>query len=296
MEGKRLIHHITIAISTAIFLYQSITAFLKLNAKQTIFISEVIDINDLRVSQPLITVCMTDQIPDDQQINDDLVYVTNKIYLLYQLRNNADFTFSFGKHLNMTYKQLMKKYSKPRKNFLAFEQNGYHKDGNETFIQLYGYCSEMTDFQPNDLLNIVFVGKEKEKYDIFVTDWRLETYLSPDFTSQTGDRLEISNGTNYGFVVKIEVEDLTDPYEKSSCVQVGDQSESFSNCVNTGITADLMPKLGCIPPWLSPHNQCNDIYQGGSELDDIFIAACLCPSRDPSRGLPCLWPERDFAD
>ena len=130
MEGRRFLNHLIIVVSTAIFLYQSGTAFFKLNAKQTIFISEVIDINDPRVSQPLITVCMTNQIPSEKDIKDSIYFTASTLFLLYKLHDFSDDTFSFGKHLNLTYWQLIKKYSKPKNNFLQFHQNQF-MDGNE---------------------------------------------------------------------------------------------------------------------------------------------------------------------
>ena len=275
MEGKTLLKHVIIVIATAIFLYQCGTAIIKLNAKESLTISETIDVNDPRFKLPLVTVCKVDQYPVEQGIKDRLIFEASVPKNLYYVSNLSDDTISFGKHLNMTYGEMMRNFIKDIKNLEGFFQrsgkeiNGISVD--ETFIQLYGYCFETSDYEPTKLLYIDFSDIIQEKYDIFITDPRLQTYLGPDFTSQTGDRLEISYGNDYGFVIKLEVEDLTDPHNVDNCLLDDDDRESFGDCVDREIGEDLLPELGCVPPWLSPKSQCNRYFEYGSKFNNMFF-------------------------
>ena len=51
-----------------------------------------------------------------------------------------------------------------------------------------------------------------------------------------------------------------------------DDRESFGDCVEREIAEDLVPELGCIPPWLSQNNQCNGIIEHNSKLWLSFYA------------------------
>ena len=48
------------------------------------------------------------------------------------------------------------------------------------------------------------------------------------------------------------------------------KKESFNDCVDREVTDDLLPEFGCIPPWLSLNNQCNEIYAMDSQQGNIF--------------------------
>ena len=273
MEVKRLINLIILAIATAVFLYQCGTAILKLNAQQTITISETIDIGDPRIRQPIITVCMVNQYKG-QYVDDDLDFQTFSHLNMHRLYDYNDSTISFGKHLNITYEKLMKTFSKYSFNFDGFYQKK-RKKYDETFFQSYGYCSELADYDLEELLTIAFINEKNEKYNIFVTDSRLKTFLGPDLISQSGDRIEVYNDIDYKFTVKLKLEDLTNPYTNENCLPDEEEIEMYKDCVDNELTNDLLPDLGCIPPWLSANNQCDGIYEESSKLGQSFYEGGL---------------------
>ena len=42
----------------------------------------------------------------------------------------------------------------------------------------------------------------------------------------------MSKGATYGFAIKLEVEDLTDPYVRDNCLLDDDDRELFGDCVD----------------------------------------------------------------
>ena len=85
------------------------------------------------------------------------------------------------------------------------------------------------------------------------------------YFNKTGDKIDITTNNQYGFALTLEIEDLTDPFASGSCLG-NDNAESYTECVDRELSADLLPQLGCIPPWLSPDNQCNAVYKSESDL------------------------------
>ena len=273
MEGKKLLNYIIVTAATAIFCYQTGVAILKLNSGPTMIMSDVIEIEDPRVRLPVITVCKVKQYPHGEHVNDDLVFDSAAFLNLHWLRNHSDSTFSLGKHLNLSYLEMMTKFSSQPQNYLGFLQRKRKIKSRKTVIQPYGLCFELTDYQPTAMLTAKFQkwNHTQEKYDIFITDSRLKTYLGPEYTSQFGDKIEITFGKDYGFAVKLKIEDLTDPYAYNNCFSDKEKGESFKDCVDRELTTDLLPELGCIPPWLSPNNQCDGIYEKRSNLLQSFL-------------------------
>ena len=76
---------------------------------------------------------------------------------------------------------------------------------NQWNIQKHTCTCWLNFYEYTKILYILFNENTTETYDVFITDPRRKTYLGPDFTSQTGDRIGIEYGANYGFSIKLEV-------------------------------------------------------------------------------------------
>ena len=46
---------------------------------------------------------------------------------------------------------------------------------------------------------------------------------------------------------------------------------SYQESVNNALNEDLLPELGCIPPWLSSESHCNKIYEFDSKFYQSFL-------------------------
>ena len=67
---------------------------------------------------------------------------------------------------------------------------------------------------------------------------------------------------------QVEAELYDDLQGKQDCQ--GDPDYSYKKCVDDQIAADLLPKLGCIPPYLSDNNQCTTVKQESTTSNHLL--------------------------
>ena len=220
---------------------------------------------------PLITVCKMKQYMARQPMGQ-VWFHPNPSQHWYTLMDYSLGTFSFGQHLNMTYEELTKLITVQGVNFGGFFQNlTTNLDSQPMFIQQYGNCWTLDDYPITKMMTMRFFPYQDEKYQVFVTDARRKTYFSIEFNSQGGDKMEVDINTNYAYALKLEIEDKTDPYNPDNCLKDEDD-ETFEECVEREVQSDLQPLLGCVPPWLSAKNHCNEIYTSQTALGKDLLA------------------------
>ena len=112
----------------------------------------------------------------------------------------------------------------------------------------FGYCKELSGYSP---LKTMFINTQSIPSSIFITDPRYKNYYSLDFASHQG--AEISSNVMKG-IVDVNV-NIYSRCQISSMVE-----DDFEKCVDDEIQKEIGIPLGCVPPWLSSLNQCNDIY------------------------------------
>ena len=83
------------------------------------------------------------------------------------------------------------------------------------------------------------------------------------FKTQTGADINVERDTKETYQVKIEAVDNHKPSKDKACKDyTGD--ETYADCVDEQLKKTMLPKLGCMPPWLSHDNQCLGIYTGSN--------------------------------
>ena len=176
-----------------------------------------------------------------------------------QTCNNKACT-SWGAHLNVTYYQLLQTFYKSKlssKLKLKNKKESVHGDAKENivFLPRYGFCKEITNYDPNQEL-VLANGNSKTKMVIYVTDSAYQSYFSRDFGSHEGDAIIITPKTKLFIDVKLRV--------RSTCqtddIVVG--QDDFKSCVDEAVQKEFKPSLHCVPPWLSTNNQCTEILDG----------------------------------
>ncbi len=50
----------------------------------------------------------------------------------------------------------------------------------------------------------------------------------------------------------------------------GDPDYSYQKCVDDQIESEILPKLGCLPPYLSDKNQCKTVLKDNTTSDYVF--------------------------
>ena len=196
MESKRFIQSFILFGSTIICLYQFSTAILKIQSKQTIDSSEILDLNDPRIKLPVITACKRDQFPRSQRIGAVELREWLSYMVLWEPSFSSAEKFSFGKHLNMTYKDLLVKFTLPSQNFQRFRltlPNGTISEVEHTtvFYQHVGRCFELDSYPLVEEIILEFKNESEEQYDVFVTDSMRKVSFGIEYSSQLVDRILI---------------------------------------------------------------------------------------------------------
>ena len=127
------------------------------------------------------------------------------------------------------------------------------------YILTYGICWEVDTYNPQ--LDIQITWGSQGGYTL-VSDKDLRIHPSLAFKSQTGDEM-LSRWSKDTFKVQIEVTDQNDPVNDKACKDYN-AKESYKDCVDEKLKAMLLPKLNCMPPWLSPDNHCIGVYTGNN--------------------------------
>ena len=149
----------------------------------------------------------------------------------------------------------------------------------EKFIFPWGHCLEMEgidsmkDFKP---FEIIFTDS---KYEAYITDKELNLHYRVDEKSLEGDRIFAVNENDVAEVKYYQVslaEQIQTKLENPFCVNYPAQGfASLSECVTEKEKLYFLPRLGCMPPWMSATDQCNGTVQDTSHnvsdyLNDHF--------------------------
>ncbi len=120
------------------------------------------------------------------------------------------------------------------------------------YLPAYGFCKELTHYDPT-LLNIQVLN-HFGLTRVFLTDRNSRSYISLSYSSHRGSHILVENGLITRFNVKLQV--------MSSCGLSGsvDRKDYFTNCVDNEIQSQMGMSIGCVPPWMSANNHCNETY------------------------------------
>ena len=198
---------------------------------------------------PIITVCPTNQ----TNLTALELFGYNGRYNLHSGHGN-----SWGKLFNLTFEELKKDISD-----IEFAKSvKYYDDQLDQnsivdlfYLPYHGYCREITQYNPTNNIWILSQADLGQGLQIFVTNKNYKSYFSLDFTSQKGNPISISYNENHSYDVEVEVD--------SSCnirKEAAFEKHTFAKCVDDELQRLIGKPMGCIPPWMSLNNQCNDQY------------------------------------
>ena len=103
-----------------------------------------------------------------------------------------------------------------------------------------------------------------------------------NLVQQIGEETGVQNTYHTALEVRIEIDFLAEQYDNQEGIpNCRSEMMTYDKCVDEKIKADLLPKKGCIPPWLSPDNHCDNIYDNktfhNSVLDWKFYSDYIAP-------------------
>ena len=147
------------------------------------------------------------------------------------------------------------------------------------FIFPWGHCLEMKGYNELNDLKPFEVTFTDSKYEAYITDRELNLYYRIDEKTLEGDRMFAVKENDVAEVKYYQVsvaEQIQAKHENPFCENYPTSGfASLAECVTEREKSYFMPRLGCMPPWMSAFDQCNGTvldtsHQVADYLDSHF--------------------------
>ncbi len=213
------------------------------------------------VAPPIITVCPTNQTFSSRV--KQLGY-TKKGKMFKGFANCSDDScLSWGHNLNITFDQLLEQiFDKKLSEKIQFSQKGIEEK--VVILPRFGFCKEFARYDPTK--KVAIINKNPlTAMRIFFTDEKYRSYYSLDFSSHQGNNIMVQQGKFLCINVNVNI--------YSSCNIAKDSTEKvdFQTCIDNKLKDDFLPMIGCVPPWMSSFDQCNDTYPQNENYKEIIF-------------------------
>ena len=169
---------------------------------------------------------------------------------------------SWGAHLNNTFDDMLNDILPDilDSNDINPKVTNANKNITEkVFVARYGFCIRIRDYDPSHL-SIVTLKQTKKIY-VFLADKYKHTYPGPNFEAQRGEMIYLEPGVEKWYKIRLSVVSHIDPISIESCKEYTNEKDNYADCIDKILQKVMTPELGCIPPFLSPNNQCNQIFE-----------------------------------
>ena len=273
--------------AVCMFVYQMINAVTKLYDVPTVISTTTLSVD--QIEPPLILVCPLDQF----NITNLNLFGYEEDYQFYEGRvENMNDSLSWGHHIGKSYKAMIEELINEEANNILEELNMYTSSKRVLFPN-FGYCLELK-LDSLDYLLITSNLSVSSNVQVFMTDRNTRDYFNMDMTSQIGNimKMPVKESTVETLRVNIDVYDRTETADKDKCEP--SIKYNYSQCVENKLKEDLLPKLNCIPPWLSPNNHCkvtpSDELMMNS-FEGSYVQPLLIQTRNKAERLcknPCI--------
>ena len=169
---------------------------------------------------------------------------------------------SWGAHLNTTYQRMLREILPSSIVRIHATQKTAFSSSSVSFKRIYlpalGICHQIREYKSNQDLEIS--SSEQDEYHVFITDPNKQYTYAIDYSSHEGDKIRFSNeNKTYYYKVALKATKRTVEDDEDNC-----QTESFENCVQHNLESVFLPRLSCIPPWMSKESQCKEAIKNSS--------------------------------
>ena len=204
---------------------------------------------------PIITICPKNQ--TNKKGLKDLGYADEN----YLLSGDTGNSISWGSYHNLTFVQVLDKafFKTIVRNLHFIVDDKEQLDTSIIYLPAFGFCKELSNYSTRSVMQI-FRGNSPipilTDLRLFITDRNYRSYFSLDFTSQNGNPIIIPKDEIHFYDVDVKVISTCNVDDKNADAD----KDKFKQCVDEEIQKLIGQPLGCIPPWMSTYNQCNDTY------------------------------------
>jgi hypothetical protein len=151
------------------------------------------------------------------------------------------------------------------------------------FYPKYGWCYDLVDFpmENNVFMIIRLNSKEGKKIDgeAVITDKNLRTRHTVHAATHWGSNINIEQGTENSFLIKVEKISNFDPRNPDDCRNY--EVDDYMTCVDDAMEMTWKPLFNCNPPWISSYDQCSSEPKLAKEATnasiDIAIGSSFIP-------------------
>ena len=143
----------------------------------------------------------------------------------------------------------------------------------------WGHCLEVVEKASKKYFSQLRVAIKNGTFEIFITDKNLNLHYRLDESTLLGDRITIEGTPEQPFQalkyyqIKIEENYLTNMKDELCDNYPTEKYTLLADCVLDKEKNILMPKLGCMPPWMSPDRQCTGVVHDKSGTVNKFLMA-----------------------
>ena len=215
---------------------------------------------------PLITIC-----PVNQFVYSNfrkLSYTQLKEFLKGEIWPSNDnlHSVSWGGHENLTFIEVLNAiYDENVLSRISISPERFNSK--KVYVAKFGYCLEISEFDPE---YIEIYTRESKELRLMFTDKSYRSYFMPDISSHLGGKILIKPGSLNNIDVQLKKFLGCDSNHKD------EKRHDFQTCIDSEINSKIGKPLGCIPPWLSENNQCNETYPANflkriPEFDDEYL-------------------------
>ena len=256
---KVTLRHLLQVVAVILFLIQMKIAIEKYLSNPTV--AKISHKKYQEVQPPTITICPADQY--DHFASKNLGYRLRYDFLIGNV--SAGYA-TWGGVRNISFNESRK---------LLFKANfdGVFADDDddkilkliEKFILPYGHCKQIENIKN---LEKIYIHTNTTDLKIFVTDPAKSYYYRLSETSIEGDSLHLAPDLNFTikhrlkYTLELEETHLDKDKEGEHCDDYGAGTyATYADCIEIKMRERFIPLLGCMPPWMSPTNQCQGIVE-----------------------------------
>ena len=277
-----------LTFSFCMFWYQFQIAISKLIDPPVAETADIFNIADTKL--PMITICARNQW--NQTSLQNFGYFDNMEFLAgFGGFEEDDYVFAWGAQHNLSYVQLLDGVLNIDTNnpyeVMKPEDKDYESEPivyETRFYPKFGLCADIQDYRltkNGDVLLDIEVNMFQQFFDnaydlyrnnftaqIFLTDMQLRTKTSLHLQSHWGSSINIENGWDYQYVVKVEHLSIFNPKKPANCREYVD--EEYEGTVQEKLHDLFHPLIDCVPPWVSEKDQCTGVINATEEVTDKY--------------------------
>ena len=262
MNIEKSVKCFILLFSLLMFIYQTVVAIQKLTNPPVVDSTERYNIGDM--DSLLITICPLNQW-NVTKLNQ---FGYEDEYSLLAGLSRDSRLLGWGAQHNLSFPELLERVNNfhltdPVISWIKQDYSHEEIAYNQKFYPKYGWCFDLINFpkESNIFMSIGLNSKEDQsiKGEVFITDKNLKTRHTVHAASHWGSSINIEQGTENMYLIKLEKISNFDPRNPDDCRNYED--DDFIKCVDDAMELAWKPLFNCNPPWISSSNLC------GSELD-----------------------------